>query len=623
MAAAKAFGGLGMDEKCFVECAKADFAVLARKLPVLIGLLLLPCLIFLLYVGSYYNPLVNVADTEILLCNLDGSEFSGQVQDAIMATNLFKFRVSNYDAALESVRSGKSWGLIVIPSDFSSRFEDNEGPEIRIILDDQQSYIVARVLASSFEVLGDRLNANLAAQYNGRIAEGLATASSQSQLSSTQLGTLSDASSQLSSSSAQVALGTGTISSYMSELSLSEGKIATGLKQASYSSGVLSSSLSQLSAASTTLQTSTGSLSTATGQIITSNTAEQAYLLSAINSTKALSDSAEKNATLLALQNAYNLSVAQGNGLATAKAGMATLYSSQGVLSSKLGSASTGANDLSNSLYKAYLSQSKASSQTGQASSALSTASGASSRIASGEGKVSTAADMLSQKDATLAGKLGDASNAAASAPTVTFQVNESNSVDNYGTFFATVFIILGLFLGSVSAYVLCSLEKLRRPFNACTIVIVLQCALLLALYISMGFPTRGGADSLFAVMLLSGLLFALLVRAFCKALAPKINASHLQIISPAMTLLAVFMLSSGGVIWPQHTLEWPFSIFAPYIPFNYAVNAIRVSALGGDLPLSDVAALFVFAAAFIVLAKAFEEKAAIAAAIRKVQLSI
>jgi len=607
-----------MDEKGIIRCIKADFAVLARNKPVLVGLLLLPCIIFLLYVGSYYNPLVNVSDTEILLCNMDGSEFSNTVQDAIVATNLFKFRTAGYDDALVSVRSGKSWGMIVIPSDFSSRFEDNENPEIRIVLDDQQSYIVARVLASSFEVLGDRLNANLQEQYNQRIAEGLGTASSQSKLSSVQLGTLSASSELLSSSSAQVALGTGTISSYLSELSLSEGKLASGLKQASSSASGLSGSLSQLSTASTTLQSSTATLKNATEQIITANTAEQSYLLSAINSTNLLSDSAEKNATLLALQKAYNLSVSQGSGLSNAKSGMATLYSSQGLLSSKLDAASAGANSLALSLDRAYLSQSKASSTTGQAASSLSTASDASSQIASGGQKVSRAEGLLSQKDAALAGKLDDAAGAAASAPSVRFSIAESNSVANYGTFFATAFIVLGLFLGGVSAYVLCSLEKLRRPFSACAIIVFSQCILLLLLYLAMGFPTRGGADSLLALMVLSALLYALLVRAFCKALAPKINAGHLQVISPAMTILAVFMLSSGGVIWPQHTLDWPFSLFAPCIPFNYSASAIRASALGGDLPLGDVLALFAFAAAFILIAKAFEEKAALRAELKK-----
>ena len=612
-----------MDKQSLLGTIRADFAVLARKKPVLFGLLLLPCLIFLLYVGSYYNPLVNVSDTEILLCNLDGSEFSNTVQDAIVATNIFQFRTANYNDALVSVRSGKSWGMLVIPSDFTSRFEDNENPEIRIVLDDQQSYIVARVLASSFEVLGDRLNANLDEQYNQRIAEGLGTAASQSKLSSVQLGTLSGASSLLSSSSSQVALGTGTISQYLSELSLSEGKLASGLKQASSSASGLSGSLSQLGAASTTIQSSTASLKNATEQIIAANTAEQSYLLSAINSTNLLSVSAEKNATLLALQKAYNLSVSQGSGLSTAKSGLATLYSSQGLLSTKLDAASAGANSLSNSLYTAYQTQSKASSSTGQMSSSLSTSSDASSQIALGAEKISRAEGLLSQKDSKLSARLGDAANAASSAPKVTFLVAESNSVANYGTFFATVFIALGLFLGSVSAYVLCILEKLRRPFNATVIIAIAQCLLLLLLYLSMGFPVRGGADSLLAIMALASLLFALLVRAFCKALSPRINAGHLQIISPAMTLLAVFMLSSGGVIWPQHTLEWPFSLFAPYIPFNYAVSAIRASALGGDLPLGDISVLFAFAAAFILLAKAFEEKDAIIDAVRKAKLSI
>jgi len=54
-----------MDKQSLLGTIRADFAVLARKKPVLFGLLLLPCLIFLLYVGSYYNPLVNVSDTEI------------------------------------------------------------------------------------------------------------------------------------------------------------------------------------------------------------------------------------------------------------------------------------------------------------------------------------------------------------------------------------------------------------------------------------------------------------------------------------------------------------------------------------------------------------------------------
>ncbi|MFA6329858.1 MAG: ABC transporter permease [Candidatus Micrarchaeia archaeon] len=611
-----------MDGKGVIGCAKADLAVLARNKPVLIGLLLLPCLIFLLYVGAYYQPITNAENTEVLLCNMDGSGLSNTVADAIMATNSFKFRRASYEDGLSSVQSGDAWALLVIPSDFSSRFENGENPQIRMVLDDQRSYIIARVLTPSFDVMMEKLNAKLSEEYSDEIAEGLGAAASQTQLSSVQLGTLSASSKLLSSSSSQVALGTGTASTYLSELSLSEGKLATGLKKAAYSSGVLSGSLSQLSGASATLQESTGTLKSAAEQVSTANTAEQSYLLSAISSANSLPDSAERNFTLLALQNAYNLSLKQGSGLNTTKNGLATLYSSQGVLSGKLGEASTGAFNLSTSLYDAYSAQSTASSSTGQASSSLTTASGASSRIATGQGQAGRAAGLLSQKDSALSGKLGEASDAAASLSEVKFSIVETNA-SSYGTFFATAFIVLGLFLGSVSAYVLCCLDRLRRPFGACVAIVVVQCVILLSVYLAMDFPARGGVASLLAVMMLTGLLFALLVRAFCKALSPKITAEHLQVISPVMTLLAVFMLSSGGVIWPQHTLQWPFSLFAPYIPFNYSVTAIRASALSGSVPVAQAWAMLAFSAAFILMAKAFGEKGAIAAAVRKAKLSI
>jgi len=98
-----------------------------------------------------------------------------------------------------------------------------------------------------------------------------------------------------------------------------------------------------------------------------------------------------------------------------------------------------------------------------------------------------------------------------------------------------------------------------------------------------MGFPAKFGIERLFLILLLTSITFLFLARALTSFFGSQLKSESLQVLSPVLSLLAIFMMSSGGAVWQQHTLNEPFPQFASFIPFNYATGAIRACSLAGS----------------------------------------
>jgi putative membrane protein len=583
-----------------------DLRALSAKPLLLCGMLAIPALLFYLYVGAFYDPMGNMKNTKVYLANMDKGQYSQAVEGAILASNIYSFEKADYEYAREKVLNGEAWAVLVIPPDFSSDLENGKDTQLVLVMDEQDSYIVARVLKPTFMLLADRIGQSFSKSANREIGAAVSTLSAQDYLTSQQLAALSSGSAQLAAGQGNVTIGSGTLSSYSSELAGSERDLSSNLRIAGYSAGSLRSGLDDMQSGTGELENGAKTLQNGTSQLITVNRYMNTALAQSLLAANSLDNSTAKAQLIYMLQTTYGLSQMEGAGLAKVNSGAGRLSSGASSLYYGLGQASDGAGSLEGGLYTASDSGYLLSSSTDEAALSLNTLSQGSEKISDGQGKMTTSLSLLSDKQATISDSLGQVDEHLSSSPSIGLSVMESNKND-YGTLFATAFLVLGLFFGSASAYIFASLNGLKHPKQSAAIVCFFQALLLLAAYLLMGFPSRGGTDALFALMFLTSLVLMLFTYTIVSMITPKFTSESLQLVSPLVSLLAVFMISSGGALWPQHTLEGHFANYAPYIPFYHAVMSIRASALGAGMLYTSVAALFGFCAIFIAVPAALQ----------------
>ena len=570
----------------------------------LLGLILLPSLVFFLYVGAYYRPLDNMQNTPVLVVNMDGRAESLQVEDAIMASGVYEFRRANYEYALQAVGDGSEWAAIIIPEDFSDRLENGQDAQLVLLADDSRSYVVTRVLSPTISVLSDRISASMKSGASERVGEGLSAASLQEKLTSSQLSAAGAASGRIGGGQQELSVYTSTASDYAGEMGQSGVKIASSLKTAAFSADALHSGLVALQDGGSSLQSGLSALKNGTSQLRAAHASLDSALGMSISAANSLDNSSAKSQLLYILASAKNGSAQEYAGIGLIDDSAGALYSGSSALSSGISSAAAGSAQLENGMFQLQDSQARLASSTNDAALSLAQISGSQLAASDGQGALSAGLGQLSSKQSKIAGALSDASSVSYSPPSISISLREANKTD-YGTFFATAFVVLGLFFGAASAYVFFRLSGGSRALASSAIICLAQSLALLAVYLSMGFPARLGAESLLIVFMLTSATFLLLARAIVSLLGRTFSASNLQVLSPVLSLLAVFMISSGGAIWPQHTLNYPFSLFAPFIPFFHSTAAVRSSALAGIWPANGILAMLAFCAVFIGVAYA------------------
>ena len=568
----------------------------------LIGLVLLPTLVFFLYVGAYYRPLDNMANTPVLLVNMDGSETSLLVENAIVSTNVYSFRKVNYEYAKQAIAEGTEWAALVIPEDFTERLENKQDAEIVLLVDDSRSYVVTRVLGPTISTISERVNARMKAAASERLGEGLSAAVAQEKLTSIQLASASAGAGKIAEGQQALEEYSSTASVYTGEMGSSGTVIASNLKTAGYSADALRSGLITLQDGSSTLSSGLRALSNGTAQLKASHAALDGALAQSIAVAGTLDNSSAKTQLLYILNSAKNGSSLEYAGIMRLDSAATDLYAGSTQITGGMANAVSGSASLETGLFKLQRGQAALASSLNDEQLALSQISSAQGDAAKGSSSLSGGLALLSSKQAKIANSLSDGADAAYSQPSMKITVREANKTD-YGTFFATAFVVLGLFFGAASAHIFSAITYPKKSLQVALLFCLAQTVVLLAVYLGMGFPAKLGAESLFIIFLLISVTFIFLARALTSFFGSSLKADSLQMLSPILSLLAVFMISSGGAIWPQHTLNEPFSQFAPYIPFNYATMAVRSCALAGNWPANEMLALALFCALFALVA--------------------
>ncbi len=548
--------------------------ILSKKL-MLIGLILIPSILFVLYVGAFYQPMDNLDQTKILLINEDQKEFSKTIENTLLATNAYKFSTANYAYALTQIQEGKAYGAIVIPSGTSDRISEGKNVEIFFVVDEQQSYIVARVLNSYFSAAIDKINLKIKEQTLSETSNALNLISTQEKTSALALNQLNLGTQKIIQGEEEIKSSTQKISEYTNEISLANNTLSDALYGGGTSQNKLINGLTDAKSAS----------------IAISNGAGQLYPLSdsltaIINSDSNISTS--NKTTLLYL-------------IAAQKSGLLQIKSGADALSSGLLTARAGVNQAQNGMYLAADNAQKISSETKTLAYNTEKVSQGVTELINGNNKVLNGEELLKEKEQKLAEQLVTASSTLENSPKITLDIREANK-NNYGTFFATAFIILGLFLGAASGYAFLKTSKIKNEAIFSIIIAAMQTVVITVFYILMNFPSNGGIISLFFLLLIINLVFVSICRGIALIISNDFDFAHLQLYSPIVSLLAVFMISSGGTLWPQQTLNPPFDLFTPFIPFNYAVSATKINTLGGIIPLTQIGLLIIFAVIFTLL---------------------
>lgn len=573
-----------------------------RKLFVFL-LMFIPAMLFTLYVGAYKQPIENMEYTQILIVDADNSQMSAAIVQSLMKTNLYQFKKASLEPATELVRDGEEYAALVIPEGFGEKLENGQNPKLTLLVNDRTSYVVSRLIMTAIPTYVLKLNENLLQVQKESAMEGMGAASDQAGVSSSLLAGAAQGSSALAQGAEQAGEGAQKIADYAGETTSGTYEIARGTRYLGYSAYNLQQGLGQLKEGAQSAQTAIGQISSGSDTVLGAHATLDQLITLAQAQAASLNGSANATPLLTTLASAKAVSTAEKSGITQINAGSKQLYSKSGELVSGIASAENGAAQMEYQLFKAYdaaLVDADAQQSLSTGAQSLASAQG---EIAEGQQKVTAGAKLVSSKDEMLAQALGEGESQLASAQEIGLDIKEYGKSD-YGTFFATAFAVLGLFFGSASAYVFSCLSKVKNAFFFSSVLSVSQGIALLGVYWWMGFPYLGGLAMLFGIFAIVAVLFVALTRAIVALVSNPFSYEHMQIMSPVLSLLAVFMISSGGAIWPAHTLEAPFSSFAPYIPFYYAVAAVRDSALGGIIPWANMAYMGAFMIIFFAVGK-------------------
>ena len=561
---------------------------------IVLAIFFIPSGIFYLYVGAFQQPTVNMVNTPVLVVNLDNGTAGQAVEDAIFATGVYKFQRANYSYAANAVSDGEEWAAIVIPPGFSQRIDDGGDAQIVLLADDSTSYIVTRVLTPTIQTIVGGLDVGVKLNAINRTAEAEGQIAMQEEADAERMSMLSNASAQLGAGSGEISESLGSGAEGLSYVGSSEYGLASAVEEGASGAGALGQGLMSLYNGSESVANGTESLGSGTSQLVGLNGQLNGVIAQAL----AEAEASNSPALVESLKEAEALSSAEYSGLSRANSSVASIAKGARSLSSGLRTAADSTSTLADSLGEASDAVMYSASATEGASSSLLLASGSTAQVSSGAAAVSGSLGLVSDEESQLSSASSQVSAAAGSLPGISLVVEEENKAD-YGTFFATAFVILGLFLGGASAFLYSALSKLKRPLPFAMLLVLVQSVVLAAVYQGMGFPMREGEAAFVLVLFLSGAAFVLLTRLITTVISPNIAHEHLIYLTPTLSLLAVFMISSGGAIWPGYTLQPPFSALTPYIPFNYAVAGVRATALRGAFPAYDIAVLLAFCAAF------------------------
>lgn len=585
-------------------------AALFRHFPKLrmsvVGITMIPALYAFIYLTSVWDPTSRTAQLPAAIVNLDaGDEVQGQrvnlgadLTASLKAKNTFGFHTeSDAETARREVREGKILFALIIPPAFSAnamgaasagsgklvvyasegnsyagagfakRFAGELGHQVNETLNEKRWEAVIGATKNSTDSLS-RLREGVAQLQAGAQAldGGLAQAHDGSSKLGAGLVKLSDGVSQLGDGVKQLGAGARTLASKQpaaqdlqalksgaAQLADGHADLGKGLTQLEGGAGKLVEGATQMRDQTKDIPFVGGKVSSGAGQLMAGASQLQDGLRTASQGETKLSAGAQtlsKNVALVA------------DGFTAYGAGVSTL-ASKFPADAKLDELATGAR----------------------------TAASASAQLDTGLGKIKAGSSQLNAGLATLSSSLpqgvsGLSGTAKGLAASVETQVEIDAPVANQGFGMAPNFIPVALWLGAVMTAFIFHLRRLpveasgsSRPalllgkmgilgsINLAQATLVfLMSAFILELH-----PSH--AVGLALTMVVASLTFMLIILMLVRAFGDAGKAVAL--------VLLILQLSSAGGVFPVELTNNFFRTISPWLPFTWAVRAVRASSFG------------------------------------------
>ena len=570
------------------------------------GIVLIPALYAFIYLSSVWDPASRTSQLPAAIVNLDQGvliqgksvNLGGDLTGSLKTKNAFAFRDgSDPELAKREVREGKILFALIIPPAFSSdamgaatagaaklvvyasegnnysgagfarRFASELGHQLNETLNEKRWEVVFGVAAGSADSLG-RLREGAAKLQAGATAldAGLAQAHDGSSKLASGTGTLSEGISQLTDGVKQLGAGARTLdgnkpaSSDLQTLKTGAAQLATGdadmqkgLMQLERGADKLYDGASQLRDQTKSIPIIGGKISDGAGQL-----ADGASQLR-----DGLRSASQGEAKLAGGSQALSKGVDQlADGFAAYSAGVSTL-ASKFPADVKLDELSAGARAVAE----------------------------ANKQLSSGLAQLKSGSAQLSAGVATLASSLppgvpGLAGTPQGLAASVQPDIQIDAPVANQGQGFASNFIPVALWLGATMTAFIFHLRRLpeaaRNNSRAALLlgkmgilgsinlaqaaVVLLMSALLLGMHPA---HTLGLA----LTMVIASLTFMLIILALVRAFGDAGKGIAL--------VLMVLQLSSAGGVMPVELTNSFFRAISPWLPFTWAVRAVRASSFG------------------------------------------
>jgi putative membrane protein len=450
----------------------------------------------------------------------------------------FSWTITNSKTAKEDLANGTVYAILTVPKDFSKSIVSlsSQSPK-RADLGITTDDSHNYLTGSVAQVVGDSLTSAFGKAITQQYISGLYSS----------VGSFGGSLSSAADGAGQLSSGAGTLSSGLSSL-------AGGVSSAQSGASSLASGLRTLSSGTSKYTQSVTQLSAALSQASTALAADPT------------------NPTLIGTVQAIS-------------ANLAKLSASGSQLTGGVQKSATGASSLATGLSQ--LSTGASSSATGAQS--LATGAGTlESGLRSGASQVPSYSAAQSKKAAGIV-----------SSP-IGVHVTRENEVSSPGQIIATLFVPLGLWIGSLAVFLV--MRPISRRTLSSTVgngrlvlssigrasIITAAQALLLVglLHVAVGVSW-----SLLPATILFSLVMALAFTAFHYLLTIGLGRAGLVV---SIFLLAIQITSTGG-LYPIQLLAGPFQFISPFLPLTYGVQGMQAiiansgagSAIGAALALA------------------------------------
>lgn len=189
------------------------------KVAVILGILILPLIYSIVYLGGFWDPYGNLEGIPVALVNEDkcekdckGTELIDQLTDA--AT--FKFDVVSKKKAEKGLLNKKYYAVITIPSDFTESFtkastKDRHEATITYSPNKKTSYLASQIINSAMTKVQAKLRSQVTKQVVNTLTDNLNKVPEQTKQIENGLITISEGTNKLNSGANQLKNGTVTL----------------------------------------------------------------------------------------------------------------------------------------------------------------------------------------------------------------------------------------------------------------------------------------------------------------------------------------------------------------------------------------------------------------------------